>query len=961
MDAVTRTLGAEDRPSAPGSTGDAGRHERLALERVAARLVGRAKAPVTIGRYIMRKELGRGGFGAVYAGHDPQLDRPVALKLVLPRRSRKDPKWEARLVREAQSLAQLEHPNVVTIFDVGVDADREGVRGVYVVMELLQGESMRTWAEADPGWRHVTEAFIDAARGLAAAHAREIIHRDFKPDNVMVTHAGVTKVIDFGLARETGALDSARTSSSGATETPASGSVLTSLGTVMGTPVYMPPEQHAQMDDEPIGPAVDQYALCVSMFELLYGVRPFLADSVKGLLRAKLKMSLQDIPKDSGVPSAVNRIVMRGLAPEPDQRWPSMNALADALVEALAPKRRVMMASAGALSLLLGTAFASDALASDPGSCAETRERRDALWNDARAETLRADLLGGVQAQGAERWTTVERRVQGQLTAWDAQFRDACSSRDVAQVECLDQWARDAETSLSVLMGEDIASQHAVAVVSTLPDVARCDTTDSTTPSWTSLVDSNDPLRDDFARARAMMRGGKGDEAIALAESVVDRARATENDVLIARATLAAGLVFAERERLDEARALLIEATGLGEALGLDATVVEAAAGLVRVSAATARFDDAKQWTHVAEARMARMGNPLFMRRWVLAARGFALAYAGDFETAYQLNLELSDLLPAEQFPFERGRALANVAQCAFELGRMHEARVVAAEARTLFVEALGDDHPSIGRVLCDEGSYAAAAGEVDAGVKMLEDGVARLESVGGPNDPYAMHYKRTLANHLSRLGRGEQALVMLEQVHAGSVALYGQEHLRTALSGYGLAQEYLTNGRPEEAEALVRASITSITALFGANDPRLASGAELLGRALALQNKFDDARDIVTQALGSVGLDTPINVESHVNLTYVLAGIDQDQGRLDDSIRNLERAIEICKSHPANNDPAMLASLQESRAMVEAERGRPEAALEAATLALAYLERIGAGPSQSAELNALVERGGRI
>ena len=885
----------------------------------------------------MREELGRGGFGAVYAAHDPQLNRDVAVKLLLPRKGRSDGKWEARLVREAQTLAQVRHPNVVEVYDVGVDA-RTG--GVYVVMALLRGRTARAWVETapQPAWQHVVEAFVGAGRGLAAAHAEGIVHRDFKPDNVMLGPDGVAKVIDFGLARDVDQMDSTRVSGRSGEVVTISG--LTSMGTVMGTPPYMPPEQHEGPGVGTLGPASDQYAFCVSLFETLYRVRPFIADDLDALYEAKRTLSFQPLPKGHGIPMAIHRALVRGLQPQASDRWPSMDALIQALERAARPSRRVAATLGAAAVAVTMLAVGLGARHDDP--CQALRERAAAVWSPERVERL----------QGRERgvaWASAHDRLEARFAAWHGALETACPADESPAVRCLEQWLRDADAAVTVLEEGTSSPGSSLSVVDTIPQPSRCGER-----RW-SVRPEDDALRDAFVRSRALARAGRGEAALAAAAEAVEAARTTDDPILLAQATLTHGVVLAEREHLFEARTLLIESVGLATAQGLDEVATEASVVLIRVSGATGAFEDAHRWVAQAEAGLSRLGWPADLHRAFLASRVFELIYEGDFGQAYALGQSLVTLLPEDTMAFERGRALANVAMVAFELGRMHEARAVVAQAHASLVTAVGEQHPAAARVLADQGRYAAAAGDVEPGVASMQQAVSLLEAAGGSQDPYALNTKRTLADYLARLGRFDESLAMMEQTYAGTVALYGQDHVRTVFTAFGLADQYLVHDRPADAVPLVREAMASLTALFGADDPRQAVGAELLGRALALQNRFDEARDLVTRALAGLSTATPGERESTVNLTMVLAGIDQDEGRLDDAARNLERAIELCEGDPALYDPSMLASLEGARAFVEVERGRPKRAVTAARRTLDFLDRIGADASEKAEFEQLV------
>ncbi|PRP96738.1 serine/threonine-protein kinase [Enhygromyxa salina] len=302
---------------------------------------------LTVGRYEIDSRLGSGGMGVVYRAHDPDLERAVAVKL-LHADSSTDDKARARMLREARALAKLAHPNVITVFDVGTDDGQ-----VFVAMELVAGSDLRRWLEDRRGatWREVLELFIAAGRGLAAAHEVALIHRDFKPENVLVGDDGRVRVLDFGLARIQQAINPAtedererppapsvaRTdpagtdnASAGAGErdiahlpTAFSGG-LTETGALLGTPLYMAPELYA---GRPADERSDQFAFCASLYEGVYRQLPFGSNNLPAHVKAVKAGQLVEPPTDSSVPVELGRIIARGLAADPDARHRDMARL----------------------------------------------------------------------------------------------------------------------------------------------------------------------------------------------------------------------------------------------------------------------------------------------------------------------------------------------------------------------------------------------------------------------------------------------------------------------------------------------------------------------------------------------------------------------------------------------------------------------------------------------------------
>jgi tetratricopeptide (TPR) repeat protein/tRNA A-37 threonylcarbamoyl transferase component Bud32 len=294
---------------------------------------GQLGEPPRFGRFSVLRTLGEGGMGVVYAAYDEELDRRIAVKVL--RDASPDPHARERMVREAQAMARLSHPNVVQVHEIGEQGGQ-----IYVAMEFVKGLTLRTWlAERPRTWREIRDMFVQAGRGLAAAHAEGLVHRDFKPDNVLIGSDGRARVADFGLA--------------GAAEAPAEheatpdsvmlrvgrqsafNTALTMAGTIMGTPAYMSPEQHRGVATDARS---DQFSFCVALWGALYGQPPFAGSNVFELATAVCLGELVP-PPASDVPHFIHEALVRGLAVEPEQRHPSMDALLAALTADLASAR----------------------------------------------------------------------------------------------------------------------------------------------------------------------------------------------------------------------------------------------------------------------------------------------------------------------------------------------------------------------------------------------------------------------------------------------------------------------------------------------------------------------------------------------------------------------------------------------------------------------------------------------
>ncbi|MBA3501458.1 MAG: serine/threonine protein kinase, partial [Deltaproteobacteria bacterium] len=293
------------------------------LEHTATAPAGATTSPALdtgtlLDHYVIERELGSGGMGVVYAAFDTELQRRVALKVL---RDGLTDQAQQRLLREARAMARLTHPNVVTVYEVGSANARD-----FVAMELVDGESLAEWLRAERRREHeILDAFISAGRGLAAAHGAGMVHRDFKPHNVLRSKGGRVVVTDFGLARDaadplTATLPVPPTS--GPPPTDSALSDLTVPGSLVGTPAYMAPEQWS---GGRLTPATDQFAFCVALWEALSGERPY-----RGITLEALREEVTAGPDKldmSKLPRRFRALLRRGLAPAPAARWPSMDAL----------------------------------------------------------------------------------------------------------------------------------------------------------------------------------------------------------------------------------------------------------------------------------------------------------------------------------------------------------------------------------------------------------------------------------------------------------------------------------------------------------------------------------------------------------------------------------------------------------------------------------------------------------
>lgn len=422
---------------------DATRAETTASESQRQRAV--LLSPGTmVGRYVVLESVGAGGMGVVYAAYDPELNRRIAVKLLHRNAAAGSDTSEGqrRLLREAQAMAKLSHPNVVTVHDVGTHED-----SVFVAMEFIEGTTLRKWmAEGTRSWEQITDVFERAARGLEAAHRADLVHRDFKPDNVMIGADGRVRVMDFGLALS-GEERSAASSRSWVRST-SSDETITQTGAVIGTPAYMAPEQHA---GEPTGPAGDQFSFCVTLFDCLYGSRPFPGNTFEAIRDRTLSGEIQMPAGVHKVPRWMERVLRRGLSRVPKDRYPSMTELLEDIGR-YRSRRRL---------LRRGLTVAAVGLVA-VGVAAGVRVWREAQAREAAAawERTAEDRLGDLQTTMAE--LRAQGKAQAAQEAFTAFVETHEGTRAVARawLDRADQ-ARQANTPDREL--EDLARAYAAA------------------------------------------------------------------------------------------------------------------------------------------------------------------------------------------------------------------------------------------------------------------------------------------------------------------------------------------------------------------------------------------------------------------------------------------------------------------------------------------------------------------
>ncbi len=694
-----------------------------------------ARSEGVLARYRIERVVGEGGMGVVVAARDHELDRPVAIKLA--RTGTSDEDTRARFIHEARALAQLNHPNVITIYDAGV-VDGE----LFIVMELVEGGTLRDWLSAQPrSWREIVDVFVAAGRGLAAAHNAGIVHRDFKPTNVLMGNDARPRVSDFGLARSGPDLGERAEPAAAAV-----GSATTQTGNVLGTPYYMAPEQRAGRTSHPRS---DQFSFCVALYEALHGRHPFVANAPE---------PSADTPAEDRdrVPRGLRQIIARGLADTPEARWPSMDALLDALDRRLHNRRWrsvVLGVAFGAIAVIAVAAVAwqRDHGGNDALICRGAERKLDGIWDAPRKQRIEAAFTANA---GLSSWNSVRSTLDKYAADWVAMYTDACEATHVRgeqsehaldlRMDCLDQRRTELAALTEVLARADAqVVPHAADAARELSSLRTCADVAALTatlppPNDPTAVSQIDQVRAQLAHARALEQTGKINEALAAARSTLQPALKLDYAPLLAEVHQLIGLLSDAAGDHKAAETSLDAALVAAESSRHERVRLGVLASLGRiVGIRFARLDEGVRLVGQAEAAMAHRSLDDGLHVYVLDTMGALLLAQGKTEAAADYFKRSSELAE-KTFPSDDRRlanALYSFADVCSQLGRLDESWTVANRVLAIQERSLGPDHPDLARPINLLGGIALARGQVSEAEALFLRDLHLWEKAFGPDD----------------------------------------------------------------------------------------------------------------------------------------------------------------------------------------------------------------------------------
>ncbi|HEY8210939.1 MAG TPA: serine/threonine-protein kinase [Myxococcaceae bacterium] len=793
-----------------------------------------------VGRYDILQHLASGGMGAVYAAYDPQLDRRVALK-VLAQRGRSEvsrERLQLRLQREAQAMARLTHPNVVAVHDVGTFQGR-----VFLAMEFVDGVNLKDWLrERKRSWQEVRDLFVQAGRGLAAAHAVGLIHRDFKPDNVLIGKDGRARVADFGLARPMGESRHEDTEErTGSVELALLDTPLTLAGTIMGTPRYMAPEQmRAETTDE----RTDQFSMAVALYDALYGVRPFEPKTLAERLVAIEDGKIQAPPAGHGVPEWLGQAVRRALSAEPPKRFPTMDAFLDALQQD-ARKGKVNARLAGAV-LGVGALAAAGMFALRPDlRCKGSERRLEGAWDaDRRAAMRRAfSALPDGEAQ-FQRATGV---LDDYGRRWAAMRDDACAATRIRgdqpesvmalRMECLDLRLHELQylTALMATADQKLVDR-AVDAASGLSSVRSCADTSSLgqgvpLPDDPQAREAIQKLKQTLAEVNALLDAGRYKVALEKVAAVVDRARDLKYKPVEAEALLVQGTLLNKTGETARGAEVLRAAALAADAGRVDRVRARAATEAVFSLALGQDYARGEEWAAQAQAVLDRTGGNAEGQADLLVNLGTLHAREGQNAMAATV-LESGRRFLTSELGRDDPRTLnatGNLAMVYQRLGRLEEAITLLDETIASTRRRLGPDHPDLrpryyatALVQIERHDFGSAHKNIDEALRIARKHMGEQNvTVANTLDIKATIYQEE-HRYQDALATYQRSLEIKQQVLAPDDQI-------VSYSFDGIGQSLLGLGRPEEARPMLEKAL----AIRGKDPVDLADTQYALARAL--------------------------------------------------------------------------------------------------------------------------------
>jgi tetratricopeptide (TPR) repeat protein/predicted Ser/Thr protein kinase len=884
-----------------------------------------------IGRYRTLECVGIGGMGVVYAAYDPQLDRRVALKLLIDGKEKNSDRKRARLLREAQSMAKLTHPNVITVHDVGVWHGQ-----VFVAMEFVEGGTLKSWMrEADRSWPDILRTMTAAGRGLAAAHAAGLVHRDFKPDNVLIGHDGRVRVTDFGLARWE---DSASTTGQKYLSGSSDGSMsfddhevlsaevsLTRTGALVGTPAYMAPELYRH---EVADGATDQYAFCIALYEAIYGQRPFNGRTLAELATAVVSTETIEFPSTVSVPRHVRNVIRRGMSRKRSDRYPSMAALLAALERRGVRRWRTAAFVAVPVAAVGVGAWASTG---ERGTgCGDAGKPIEEVWPAERRDQV-ADAFSQSRAPLAKQASVVLlESVDAYVQEWATVAETTCEARAggsrSSYVGLSERCLAQSRVALDVaLEGFEEVDDADVSRAMGFVDSVRRDCADETALLTEAPPLAPEEVREDAERIRlelakvdGYLAAGNYDAGVDLATRLDLEAGALGVSALEAETKLSLGKLQDISGQYETAANTLEQAELMGIASRFHRVTAEALVYSVYVQGVMleqAEIGRALARRAEAAGKAAGLGDEF--RAALLMNQASVEFSAANYDAAESVAAKAAELRDRSKDPLGWADAMFNLASIRIARGRNDAAIPTLHQYIETFEAEVGHLHPDVAIGYHTLSVALLDQERTEDAEKALRTALHIVEETLGPDHANYAHPISDLAALEARRGNYEEAIKFARE--ATTIRrTHGFEPLAAAGDRRRIAEWMARMGRVEEARKEFAAAEREAFEAVGEDHPHLSEFYEVKALLAALSGDRKTTDTAMARAKTLMSTAFKPGSPQQWNHTVMHAAMLRELGNVDDAIEMLRVALE----EASDEDPAEgaaearfeLAKLLESR-----------------------------------------------
>jgi tetratricopeptide (TPR) repeat protein/tRNA A-37 threonylcarbamoyl transferase component Bud32 len=795
-----------------------------------------------VGRYVVLEEIGRGAMGVVVAAYDPELDRKIALKLMAVGSRREGA--SVRLLREAQAMARLSHPNVITVHDVGT-ADGD----VFIAMEFVEGGSLRSYlATCQPRWDEIVRRFIEAGEGLAAAHRQGIVHRDFKPDNVLVRADGRACVGDFGLARRDdsmtsssgseSALEDMRSTSSGRA---AAAVCLTATGASMGTPAYMAPEQHLRTT---VDARSDQFSFCVALWEALVGERPYAGTSLGAIALNVASGKREPFPRDSPVSTRIRAALERGLSTLPERRFEHMDELLVQLRAGLPDARDhrwrgawLGLAGAGLLAAALVAVFWPDTQTpAGPAPCSRAAEQLDGIWDAERREAAAQAFARSKRSYATRTFERIATPLDAMREDWIRSHTQACEATRVygeqseelldRRMSCLAERRSElAAVTAALVAGGDETIDGVDELLSVIAPISSCDDVPQLERGLAAppieIREQVEQLRADLATLEVQRRSAADVDLHERAAKLVAQAETLGHEPVLVEALHLQATLLEGAGQFEAALPVARNAVALASRCEHRREFAKALTLIAWIEGNDRANTKLGLWLlDVAAGESALLGDPVLLAVRITSDRGALLTVGGDYAGGL-LQFERALALVERQLGPDHMRAADlrfNIAATHHFLGDYDPAERDFRAALDVYTKLMGPDHPEVAQCHSNYAATLIALGRAKEAEQHARRAVEIYTNTGD---------RGNLASAYANLGHAayaredfEAALEVAKQAYEMRLEVFGSAHPSTSSSLSSIADSELALGRREEAVGHYRQALEGLLASVGAEHP---------------------------------------------------------------------------------------------------------------------------------------------